>query len=101
MSVQPMPWWAAIDAPDPGNDEGPPGANGKAFKGQSAADGPDSIDRDPKWRAQMAAEFALAGWTLVDCKCGGYVVGRWGRTRHCQDPDSLAAFLAEVTGVRS
>jgi hypothetical protein len=49
----------------------------------------------------MAAEFALAGWALVDCKCGGYVVGRWGRTRHCQDPDSLAAFLAEVTGVRS
>ena len=44
----------------------------------------------------MAAEFALAGWALVDCKCGGYVVGRWGRTRHCQDPDSLAAFLADL-----
>ena len=99
MAQIPMPWWAAIAAPDPETEEAAGGQ--RLLRGKESADGPDSIEREDKWRAQMAAEFALAGWALVDCKCGGYVVGRWGRTRHCQDPDSLAAFLAEVTGVRS
>lgn len=99
MSANQMPWWAGVIAPDPEKDEA---AGGQRLQGgKESADDADSIDRDTKWRAQMAAEFALAGWALADTKCGGFIVGRWGRTRYCQDPDSLAAFLAEVKGVRS
>lgn len=74
-------------------------AGGSGFMGQERADSADSTEPELKLRATLAAEFALAGWTFTALQ-SGYLVSRWGRSRHC-DIDGAIAFLAEIKGVRS
>lgn len=107
---QPMPWWAAIAAPDPEMDEGPPGTNGQALKVQNAADSADCADHhqpeqldeaaaEAKRLATLRARLALAGWELVTLPNGAHLASRWGHVRHCTSLDAVEAFAQQV-GVR-
>lgn len=56
---------------------------------------PDAID---KREATLIAHFALAGHAVHRLADGGFLVTRWGQSRHCPDLHALAGF-AKQTGV--
>ncbi len=45
----------------------------------------------------LRAEFALRGYAVhrVDT---GFIVTRWGLSKHCPDLDALGAFLRQIGG---
>lgn len=85
----------------PKRDDGQTVASGWPPRDQTESEGLDYAGQQAKLRALLAAEFALAGWTFTDLKSGGYLVGKWGRTRHVMDLAGAEAFLEEIRGVRS
>ena len=71
--------------------------------GQSANETASSaiVSQQPeifKREATLVAHFALAGHAVHRLPDGGYLVSRWGQSRHCPDLDALAGF-AKQTGV--
>jgi hypothetical protein len=51
-----------------------------------------------KRETTLIAHFALAGHAVHRLPDGGYLVSRWGQSRHCPDLHALANF-AKQTGV--
>ena len=41
---------------------------------------------------------ALAGYTLHELACGGFLVAKWDRTAHCRNLRAVAAFVRLVGG---
>lgn len=58
----------------------------------------DDSTSQVKTEATLLAKFALMGHAVHRLADGGFLVTRWGLTRHCPDAASLAAFLATVGG---
>jgi hypothetical protein len=48
-----------------------------------------------KIEATLMAAFALKGFTVYRAQ-DGYLVSRWGLTRHCPDLQTLTAFAKQV-----
>ena len=61
-----------------------------------------ALDEDAERRrfANLRARLALRGFVLHELATGGYLVGRWDRTKYAPDLAAVAAFLAQVTGER-
>jgi len=60
-----------------------------------------SIDRsreDDKQVDTLIARFALMGHAVHRLADGGFLVERWGLTRHCADVAALQAFLVQIGG---
>jgi hypothetical protein len=50
---------------------------------------------DAKTEATLMAGFALRGFTVHRAR-DGYLVSRWGLTRHCPDLATLTSFAKQV-----
>lgn len=71
--------------------------------GQSANETADAqiLGQQPeisKHESTLIAHFVLAGHAVQCLPDGGYLVSRWGQSRHCSDLPALACF-AKQTGV--
>lgn len=82
---------------DPQKAQSPGGA------GQSANETADTqiLGQQPeisKRETTLIANFAIAGHAVHRLPDGGYLVSRWGQSRHCPDLHALASF-AKQTGV--
>lgn len=53
---------------------------------------------DEKVVNTLIARFALMGHTVHRLADGGFLVERWGLTRHCADVTALRAFLVQIGG---
>lgn len=51
--------------------------------------------QDSKRFANLQAKAALAGHSLTACNTG-FLISRWGQTRHCPDLDSTQAALRQM-----
>lgn len=47
---------------------------------------------DPKTIANLIGKLQAAGHDVRQDRSGGYLVTKWGMTRHCIDAESLQAF---------
>lgn len=65
---------------------------------QETADASTVIDMDGSRKAflTLQAKLALRGFALYELSCGGYLVARWDRTKHCADLQAVAQFAREV-----
>lgn len=73
--------------------------------GQCANETADSVivGQQPeifKWEATLIAHFALAGHAVHRLPDGGYLVSRWGQSRHCTDLHALAGFAKQTGAMR-
>lgn len=78
-------------------------AQSPAATGQSAHQTADAQiigqpDAIAKRETTLIAHFALAGHAVHRLADGGFLVTRWGQSRHCPDLHALAGF-AKQTGV--
>lgn len=48
--------------------------------------------------AGIKARFALLGHEVYELADGGFIVSRWGLTKHCPDVCALGAFLKQIGG---
>ncbi|WHZ12965.1 MAG: hypothetical protein OJF60_003406 [Burkholderiaceae bacterium] len=53
---------------------------------------------DAKALATLRAELALRGYAVHDSSAGGFLVCRWGLTRHCSGVEELRVFLRLIGG---
>lgn len=53
---------------------------------------------DEKVVDTLIARFALMGHAVHRLADGGFLVERWGLTRHCADVTALQAFLVQIGG---
>jgi hypothetical protein len=72
--------------------------NATAFKNRhpnpNSATRPTARDAD-KAEATIFAGFALRGFSVYKA-ADGFLVNRWGLTRHCPDLETLSAFAKQV-----
>jgi len=68
-----------------------------ALKGSRAPIISGTPDAD-KIVAGIKARFALLGHEVYELADGGFIVSRWGLTKHCPDVCALGAFLKQIGG---
>lgn len=51
---------------------------------------------DPKDTAALVDRLRLAGHDVRQDQSGGFLVSRWGMSRHCLDAESLFAFAKQI-----
>lgn len=61
-----------------------------------AADPDGDGEPDPQATAALIEQLQAAGHDVRQDRSGGFLVSRWGMTRHCLDAESLQAFAKQL-----
>lgn len=59
-----------------------------------------SLLETSKVEATLIAQFALAGHAVHSLTDGGYLVTKWGQSRHCPDLQALESFAKQTGAMR-
>ncbi len=92
---------AGLTLPD--QDEARELGSGAGFSGQGAAGTRDcaQLEADRKHFATLAAHAAMAGCTLHEVACGGFLLCRWGMAKELPDLRAVAALLGRMEGAHA